>query len=357
MADAPQSQRRSRIGLVTALCLPLTAWGAEPVTGVADQSGHQGHVGHQMTAAQIATLRAKIPLYAKYSDEQINQSMARMVDSEAYLSPPDLRGKVGILALGHGYGESGNAQFKRGYAGIAAVRPTAAALGMSMMDSAHIQTAVDELTAAGAEIIVALPTEVGMETSLIRQWEYIFGRRDASAYLDVPRIRTGARVLMAQTPTRSPIIARILADHLKTISRDPGREAALLIMHGPQPAADNEKELANLRLHAEAVQKATGISIVDAASLQDDAPAAVRQANVNRMRRWIEQQAAVGKRALVAPVLMTSGGSVSGRLTRDLQGLDYTMVDKGVTEHALFDEWVRETIAAQLQRAGQAAAL
>jgi hypothetical protein len=305
-----------------------------------------------MTAEQIAILKSKIPLYQKYTDAQINESMSRMVDSEAYLSAPSVRDKVGILALGHGYGEPGNTQFKNGYAKIAAVHPTAAGLGMAMMDSAYIQKAVDELVAAGAETIVVLPTEVGQETSLIRQWDYIFGRTDTSSYLDVPRVKTTARVVMTQTPTRSPIVARILADNLKSVSRSPAGEAALLIMHGPEDAPDNEKELANLRRHAEVVQKATGIAAIHSASLQDDAPPDIRQANVNRMRQWIEQQIAGGKRVLVAPVLMTSGGGVSDRIERDLKGLDYTVVDKGITEHPLFDQWVRETVAAELKKVG-----
>jgi hypothetical protein len=338
--------------LLAALSLPLAGWGAEAQSSGADHAAHQNHADHQMTQEQLATLRSKIPLYAGYTDEQIHESMARMTDSEAYLSAPGVRGEVGVLALGHGYGEKGNQQFKNGYAKIATVHPTAAGLGMAMMDSAHIQKAVDDLVAAGAKTIVVVPTEVGQETSLIRQWDYIFGRTDVSSYLDVPRVKTTARIVMAQTPTRSPIVARVLADHVKGISTNPAAEAALLIMHGPEDARDNQNELANLRKTAEAVQQATGVSAIHAASLQDDAPQAIRQANVNRMRQWIEQQIAAGKKVLVAPVLMTSGGTVTAKLTRDLGGLNYTVADRGITEHPLFDQWVRDTVAAALKQSG-----
>jgi hypothetical protein len=337
--------RANVVAVLAGVCLPWAVLAAEST----DHSQHQSHSGHQMTAEQIATLKAKIPLYAQYTDEQINQSMVMMPgDNEAYLSAPAVRDKVGILALGHGYSGGGNEQFKAGYSKIAMVHPTAVGLGMAMMDSAHIQKAVDNLVAAGAETIVVLPTEVGQETSLVRQWDYIFGRRNTSAYLDVPRVKTPAKIVMAQTPTRSPVIGQILADNIRGISRNPAKEAVMLIMHGPEEAADNEKELANLKKHAEAVQRATNIAAVNYASLQDDAPPAIRQANVNRMREWISQQLAAGKTVLVAPVLMTSGGGVSRRIERDLGGLNYTVVDKGITEHPLFDRWVRETVAAEL---------
>ena len=310
------------------------------------------HSQHQMTPEQIATLRAKVPLYANFSDERINQGMSSMPpDTEAYLSSDTVRDHVGILALSHGYFGDGNEQFKAGYAKVATVRPTAVGLGMAMMSSGYIQTAVNNLEAAGAETIVVLPTEIGQANPLVRQWSYIFGLRSESAFLDVPRVQTKAKILMAETPTNSPIVARILAENLKTVSKEPAREVALLVMHGQDNEKDNEPELLNLGKQAAAVQKLTGISDVFYASLQDDAPPETRAANVKRMREWVGKASASGKTVLVAPVLMTRGGTVTRRIANDLKDLPYTVVDKGITEHPLFDQWVRETVAAELKKA------
>ena len=157
-----------------------------------------------------------------------------------------MRDSVGVLGLGHGYAGDGNEQFKAGYASVALVHPTAVGLGMSMMDSSHIQAAVDKLEAAGATTIVVLPSETSETSSLVRQWHYMFGLTDNSGYLEVPRVRTRAKIIMAKSPTRSPIIGRILGENLKTASKDPANEAALLVMHGPESKEENDDELRNL---------------------------------------------------------------------------------------------------------------
>lgn len=310
-----------------------------------DHSQHHGHGGHEMSAEQLAVLRQKVPLYAGFTDAQINENMARMTaDSQEYLSDPSVRDAVGVLGLGHGYAGDGNAQFKAGYAAVAREHPTAVGLGMSMMDSAHVQAAVDALEAAGAKTIVVLPSETSETSSLVRQWHYMFALTDNSGYLEVPRIRTSAKIVMMNSPTRSPIIGRILAENLRTAIRNPAGEAALLVMHGPESQAENEDELRNLGRLAAIVQAETGLSEVFYGSLQDDAPAPIRAANVQRMREWIERTAAAGKTVLVEPVLLTAGGRVSQKIRKDFDGLTYTFVDKGMIGHPLFAEWVRESV-------------
>lgn len=338
--------------LIAALALGLadpTAAAGDP----ADHSGHSGHAGHQMTPEQIATLRKKVPLYAKFTDEQINENMGRMTpDSMAYLSAPSVRDSIGVLGLGHGYAGDGNDQFKAGYASVATVHPTAVGLGMSMMDSSHVQAAVDKLTAAGATTIVVLPSETSETSSLVRQWHYMFGLTDDSGYLEVPRVRTKARIIMATSPTRSPIIGRILGENLKTASKNPANEAAILIMHGPERKEENDEELQNLARLAAIAKDVTGISEVSYGSLQDDAPPEIRAANVARMREWIAKANAAGKTVLVEPVLLTASGRVSQKIGKDLGGLNYTFVDKGMIGHPLFAQWVRDTVAEKSRPGG-----
>jgi len=164
------TRRRPTLALVLASSL-AAAVAALPAGAEdhADHQAHEAHAAHAMSAQDLATLRSKVPLYRSFTDQQINESMGRMHDTEDYLSPAGLRGEVGVLALGHGYGDQGNAQFEAGFAEIAQSRPTAAALGMAMMGSAHIQRAADALEAAGAKTIVVVPTEIGQRTDLTRQ--------------------------------------------------------------------------------------------------------------------------------------------------------------------------------------------
>lgn len=348
---------RSRIPDVMLASLVLlfgvAASGAGGEASTADHSQHQGHAGHQMSHEQIEILKSKIELYRPYTDEQINAAMSRMYEAQEYLSPPSVRNEIGILGLGHGYKAEGDALFKRGYAGVAEVYPTAVGLGMTMMDSAHIQASVDQLEAAGAKTIVVLPTEVGDNTSLIRQWDYAFGLTDKSSYLDVPRIRSKARIVVAKTPTTSPLLTRILADYVKAASSKPAGEVVVMIAHGPEDPADNQKELANLASHAAGIKAATGVSDVMYGTLQDDAPPEIRQKNVDRIRGWISAAAVSGKKVIVVPVVIVSRSGVSGRIAKDLAGLDYVSTEKGIAEHTLFDQWIRDTVAASVTSAGR----
>lgn len=310
--------------------------------------GHRHHEasGHEMSADDLATLRRKIPLYRQYSDEQINASMERMTDLEVYVSPAGVRDEIGVLALGHGYNEPGNTFFTNAYGPVSKVHPTAAGLGMAMMSSSHIQQAVDQLEGAGARTIVAIPTEISDDSSLIRQWQYILGVIDESAYLDVPRVESDARIVLTGTPTASPIVGDILVEYAKSASRDPANEAALLVAHGPQSAEDNKKLLEVLAGHAAKIREGTKLAEVKHDSLQDDAPTAIRTANVNRMRDWIEGHTKQGRRVIVLQMIMTGQGGVTQRLHNDFAGLDYDLVDKGLLEHPFFDRWVRETVQA-----------
>jgi len=335
-----------RLSAVTALLLCLTlpaARGAEdPHAGHAAQgSGH-----HDMTPEQMTTLRAKIPLYATYTDAQIHESMSRMREVWDYLSPAGVRGDVGVLGLGHGYGDKGDAQFKAGYGDIAKTNPTAVGLGMAMMDSSHIQRAVDALEAAGAKTIVVLPTEIGEPSNLTVQWDWILGRSDRSAYLDVPKLKTSARIVKTQTPTVSPITGEILAENLRTISREPSGEFAVLVAHGPTDATENEIELAALGRHAETLRKELGLAGAASFTLQDDAPKDVRDANVARIRDLIATETKAGRRVLVAPVLITGGGFVSMKIRKDLAGITFDMADRGLAESPLFATWVAEEVRA-----------
>ncbi len=339
--------RRGAFAALSLAAAPLLALGQTAT----EAAPHQDHSGHRMTHEQIELLKSKIELYRPYTDEQINAAMARMYDTHEYLSPPDVRGHVGVLALGHGYKAEGDALFKSGYAGIARTYPTAVGLGMTMMDSSQIQMAVDRLEAAGAKTIVVLPTEIGDSTSLIRQWEYAFGRRDQSSYLDVERINSKARVVLARTPTTSPLTTRILADFVQGVSRDPSRETVVLIAHGPEDAGDNRRELINLAAIATGIRSATKVVEVRYGTLQDDAPPAIRQKNVNEMRGWIETARAAGRDVIVVPVVIVSRSGVSRRIANDLEGLAYTSTVKGIAEHPLFERWILDTVAAAASEA------
>jgi len=311
-----------------------------PTADMANMSHDDG----MLTDQQLADLRRKIPLYSDKTDEEINAAMAGMRENyDDYLSAGNVSGSIGVLALAHGFGEPGDTQFKASFGPVATIFPTSTALGMSMMTSAHVQSAVDDLVAAGAETIVVIPTTTGERNSLVNQWNYMFQLGDESAYLDVPTIETDAKIIMAPTPARSPLISSILLDHALELSTDPDNELILIIAHGPQDAEDNAHELAILEDHAEIIRQDGGFPDVRAATLQDDAPGPIRAANVQAIRDWIEGAISEGKDVIVVTTVLTDGG-VHRRIKRDLDGLDYKFFGKGLTAHPLFSNWIMDTV-------------
>ena len=305
----------------------------------------QDHSHHAMTPDELAELRQKVPLYRDMTDAQIMQNMMRMGGSiNLYVSAPELRGSTGILLLGHGYGEAGNALFRDAFLATGEKYPTSLGLGMAMMSGDFVQDAVDDLTRAGADTILVIPITTQMTGKLIGQWRYLFGEQEQAPWLSVDRIQTDARVIFGPTPSDDPLITEILLDFARENSSDAAREVIVLIAHGATEDAANRNDLAILARHVARI-KATG-EFADARgfSLQDDAPGGIRAANVDKIRNWIEAAADAGQTPIVLTTLSVRG-RVQPKIQQDLAGLDVIFVEQGLTEHPRFSDWIDAVIA------------
>ncbi len=332
-----------RLQFVIFLVVLLAGLGLGGMSPIVAQEHDHAH--HQMTDEQFAELREKIPLYREFTDEQIIENMEGMGPGiQAYLSDTSMVGDIGVLALGHGYGPDGNEMFKDAYSPTAKEYPTAVALGMAMMSSEHIQAAVDELTAAGADTVLVMPVTTLKTGGLIGQWRYIFDLQDEAPWMSVARVQTDARVVFGPTPTTDPLISAILLDEATQLSDDPASEVVALIAHGPSSVEENALELAILEQHAAVIRDGGGFADVQGFTLQDDAPSAIREANIDRIRQWVQAAAERNQRVIVLTTLPVRG-SVHEKIRHDLEGLDYALNEKGVIENPLFSEWVAAVIA------------
>lgn len=308
------------------------------------------HDDHQMTPDMMEQLRAKVPLYREYTDQEIMLSMRMMGPNYAtYVSDQSVVGEIGVLGLGHGFGEPGDTQFKDAFGSIATIFPTAVGYGMAMMTSSYIQSAVDDLVGAGADTIIVIPTTYTEHSNLTRQWEYVFGQYDEASWLEVPRVETTAKVLMARPLSDSPIIASIMLDFAREISTDPENEIVIVVSHGPDDMEDNKKELMLLEDHAEIMRQDGSFSAIKVITLQDDAPRDIRAANVAKFRGWVETANADGKRVLIVSNLITTG-SVQRKIRRDLAGLKFQFNTQGLMLHPDFADWIQDTVRRELEK-------
>ncbi len=310
-----------------------------------DELGRRLH-GHKHVVDDAVgdELRAKIGPWKEMSNAQLTMNMQMMGSNyEWYISGPDVKEKIGVLILAHGFRDKGDADYKNTVQSVGEVFPTAIAFGMSMAMSRHIQLAVDDLVAAGAEKIVVIPATSASENDMMRQWEYIFGQRDVADYAAVPQVKTDAKIYFRSAPDDDPLVAEILMDYADSVSTDPSNELVIIASHGPTLPEDNEHNLKVLANLAKMVQEDGGYSEVIGVTLQDDALPEVRAANVEKIRKKIEAGKAAGKDVIVVTNLMSTRG-IQAKLRKDLKGLDYKFVRKSLTQHDNFMVWLKGNI-------------
>ncbi len=338
---------RSFIVLTTAMMVLGAANAATAPTVAAKPDGRKMIMAHShadMTPELIAALKAAIPQYKAMTDMEIHMSMGSMgPDYQWNVSAPQLRGNVGVLVLTHGVGDTGDRLFKKAIEPVGAKLPTAIGVGMAMTHSDPLQSAVNDLVKAGAKTIILVPPMVSKYNTLYRQWEYIFGWPTAAEYLAVPKVKSAAKLVMAQAFNDSPLFTLMLSDHAKQLSKNPAREAVMIVAHGPEDDEDNAPDLAFLNAHAAKIKAQGGYAEVRALNLQDDAFKPIRARNVRTLRKMISDAQARGYEILVVPAVIASFG-LQAKLKQDLLGLKYRFQEKGLSEHPVFTKLLEQRI-------------
>jgi hypothetical protein len=304
------------------------------------------NVRHEISASDMAGLRKKIALYRGMTDRELEMNMNAMGPDYAwYLSDPKLRGDTGVLILSHGVGENSDRLLKKSLEPVGVKRPAAIGFGMSMMSSAHLQAAVDDLVARGVKKIVLV--DEGTTTrynTLTRHWQYIFGMHDEASYLDVPRVKApGVKFVWSGHFDDSPLITEMIYENARSVSRNPAKETLILVGHGPEDKEDNDPDLKILTAHVERIAAKQEFADVKIINLQDDAIKPVRESNVRTLRRWVEQAARQGNEVIVVAVAAASFG-VQNQIRQDLRGLKYTFAEKGLAENPKFAQWVESEV-------------
>ncbi len=291
---------------------------------------------------------------------------------------------TGILLLAHGGRPEWNARVEELARAVDAGQPTEVAFGMATR--ANIQAAVDRLVARKVSRIVAVPLFVSSYSSVITSTEYLLGlRKDMPPDLHVfARMSHGAHghgapaaaqgsaapppadqhaghapaaasihvdgttpvvspVPISMTPALNshPQVVAIAVDRARAISSRPPDEAVVLVAHGPVPDEDNARWLRALQVVATGVQASAPYAGVDYLTVRDDAPKPVRDAAAAELRGVVERHTAQGRRVLIVPMLLSFGGIEQGLRTR-LDGLSFTMADRGLMPDERILAWVRE---------------
>lgn len=285
--------------------------------------------------------------------------------------PADVRssaGKQGILLLAHGGSAAWNDRVLELARKVDTRQPVETAFGMATR--AAIQSAVDRLVARGVTEIVAVPLFVSSHSSVITSTEYLLGARsDAPRELaifakmshgghgggshDAPAAGdqmspVSSRIPIRVTPALNGhrVVGLILTDRAHAISRDPAREAVILVAHGPVPDDDNRRWLEDMKSTAERVRAAIPFRSVDYLTVRDDAPPAIRDAAAAELRALVQRRLDEKSRVLIVPQLLSFGGIEKG-IRKRLEGLEYTMSEQGLVPDDRLVDWVIEMAAGE----------
>jgi hypothetical protein len=301
---------------------------------------------HQMTPEMREGLRKKVALYRGMTDRELDMNMNAMGPDYAwYVSDTKLRGDTGVLILSHGVGENSDRLMKQSLQPLATRQPTAIGFGMSMMDSAHLQAAVDDLVARGAKRIVLFDQGTTTEyNTLTRHWKYVFGMQPEPSYLAVPKVNApGVKFIWAGHFNDSPMVTAMLYDNVKSASRKPANEVVIIVGHGPEDMEDNGPDLRIIQAHADRIRSKGEFADVKIINLQDDAIVPVRESNVRKLRSWVQQANKSGRDVIVVALAAASFG-VQQHIKTDLRGLKYTFAEQGLSAHPKFVEWVESSV-------------
>ncbi len=277
----------------------------------------------------------------------------------------------GVLLLAHGGSEQWNAHVTKLASDVDRTMPTEVAFGMATR--ANIQGAVDRLRSRGVDEIVAVPLFVSSWSSVITSTEYLLGQRpDAPPELAIyARMNHGAGasggdhgathggaghaahvtsdasapvaspIPIRMTPALNdhPIVADILTDRARSISRKAEEEAVVIVAHGPVGDEENRRWLSDMASLAARVLQASPFAAVDYLTLRDDAPKPVRDQATAELRAVVTKHLTAGRRVLVVPLLISFGG-IEKRLRERLDGLDYTMPAAALVPDDRLADWV-----------------
>jgi sirohydrochlorin ferrochelatase len=255
-----------------------------------------------------------------------------------------VKGEYGALILVHGFGDHGDSVLRNQLAASASERPTALAIGMSMMTSDHIQLAIQDLEQKGTREIVVVPVVSTRHNSLMRQWGYIFDRNDDPEYGRVMQVGSSAQLSFANPIDDHPLAGEIILDYANELSVDANNEEVIIVGHGPVDAEDNQAQLLLMENLADYVRANAGYAAVYVTTLQDDAPAEVRRQRILELRAQVQQANQQGRKVIIVTNLLGTR-IVQAGLRRALRGLKYSFNAKGLIQHANFIEWINLSVA------------
>ncbi|MBI5210391.1 MAG: hypothetical protein HY927_10505 [Elusimicrobia bacterium] len=216
-----------------------------------------------------------------------------------------------------------------------------------------IQASVDRLQAKRVKKIVAVPLLLSSHAADMDQNRYIFGVRQFpsadfqggphahAGYSVTKRARSKVEMVLTQALDDHPTLAEIVADRAQAQSKDPAREAVILVAQASKTDIDNPQWSGTVQSLTDKVRKGTRFKSVQLFLLPFDAPQDERVKTETGLRAMVKGLAAGGT-AIVVPLSLGTGPE--RRLRKIFDGLFVKFSGKPVLPDKKIAGWVSESL-------------
>lgn len=194
-----------------------------------------------------------------------------------------------------------------------------------------IQDGIDRLEAKGMTDIIVIPLFVSSGSTHIDEITYALGMKDTlEKESDMERLRLSARVLLGVPIDDDPLIAQLLWDKVKALSKHPEREALVLVGHGSRHDGFRQRWEEGIAALSARIGEISGLGAADYALLNPDS---LRQ-QVSRYRDEF------GDGVIVAPLFLSAGYFTKRVIPDRLEGLHYRYSGASLLPHPLVARWM-----------------
>ncbi|WP_028612368.1 sirohydrochlorin chelatase [Paenibacillus harenae] len=243
--------------------------------------------------------------------------------------------KPGILVISHGSRETEWVRLvdaavtaaSQPFAGIPVVSSF-----LEIVEGRLIQDGIDELERQGVTDMLAVPLFISSGSTHVDEIGQAFGLPWVSDLEgDLGMFRYNARLRYGKPIDDDPEIAELLLANIAELTKNPAKEALLLIGHGSKEKVFHERWERGLSLLGERLRGLGGYARAEYAMLLPDQAAGKLKA----------MQAAQPEEAVIAVPLFLSQGYFTNKVVPSrLEGLDYRYNGKAMLPHPAIERWL-----------------
>ncbi len=134
-------------------------------------------------------------------------------------------------------------------------------------------------------------------------------------------------------------MSEVLLTRATDLSKNPAAEDVLILAHGPEDDAENERWIASISERAQLLRERGGFNDIHVASLREDWPEK-REVAQAQVRDYLSRSRAEGRTPIVIPYRVHGFGPYA----EALEGLDYVSDGKGLIPHPAVADWIEDQI-------------